>query len=95
MATPDLGGQGRQQTRRGGRGRAGAGLRSQGQGKWSMPGFSVDPGSAVQVAGQYSVKAVQTQVTLQGTHYNSTGIYLSNEDLVQGTSDIPKISKYG
>ena len=31
-----------------------------------MPGFSVDPGSAVQVAGNYLVGAVQTQVTMQG-----------------------------
>ena len=60
-------GQGKQQQRKGGEGRGGAEQRSQGQDKWSMPGFSVSPGSAVQVAGSYSVQAVQTQVTLQGT----------------------------
>ena len=60
-------GQGEQQQRRGSRGRGGAGKRNQSNGKWCMPGFSVDPGGAVQVAGSYSVKAVQTQVTLQGT----------------------------
>ena len=38
----------------------------QGSGKWSMPGFSADPGSAVVVVGRYTVKAVQTQVLLQG-----------------------------
>ena len=27
--------------------------------KWSMPGFSVDPGGAVLVAGRYTVKTVQ------------------------------------
>jgi hypothetical protein len=57
--------------RKGGRKRGGAEQRSQGQGKWSMPGFSVNPGSAVQVAGNYSVKAVQTQVTLQGSTHCS------------------------
>ena len=31
-----------------------------------MPGFRVDPGGAELVAGQYLVKAVQTQVLLQG-----------------------------
>ena len=33
---------------------------------WSMPGFSVDPGGAVRVAGRYTVKAVQSQMILQG-----------------------------
>ena len=32
-----------------------------------MPGFSVDPGGAVLVAGRYTIKVVQTQVALQGT----------------------------
>ena len=41
--------------------------RGQINGKWGMPGFSVDPGGAVLVAGRYTVKAVQSQVTLQGT----------------------------
>ena len=31
-----------------------------------MPGFRVDPGGAELVAGRYTVKAVQTQVSLQG-----------------------------
>ena len=37
-------------------------------GKWSMPGFRVDPGGAELVAGRYTVKAVyaQSQVILQG-----------------------------
>ena len=39
----------------------------QSNGKWSMSGFSVDPGGAMLVAGRYTVKAVQSQVTLQGT----------------------------
>ena len=45
------------------------GRKRQGNGKWSMSGyrFSADPGSAVMVAGSYTVKAVQTQVMLQGS----------------------------
>jgi hypothetical protein len=39
--------------------------REQSNGKWSMPGFSVDPGGAVLVAGRYTVKAVQSQVILR------------------------------
>ena len=31
-----------------------------------MPGFNVDPGGAVLVAGRYAVKAVQSSATLQG-----------------------------
>ena len=46
-----------------------------------MPGFSVDPGSAVQVAGNYSVKAVQAQVTLQGTAGRETWLGV---DLLRG-----------
>ena len=46
-----------------------------------MPGFSVNPGSAVQVAGNYSVKAVQTQVTLQGTAGRETWLGV---DLLRG-----------
>ena len=44
-------GRGKQQQRKGGRGRVGAEQKNQGNGKWSMPGFSVNPGSAVQVSG--------------------------------------------
>jgi hypothetical protein len=59
-------GRGKQQQRRNGGDRRGAGRQQQRGGKWSMPGFRVGPGDAELVAGQYSVKAVQTQVTLQG-----------------------------
>ena len=31
-----------------------------------MPGFRVDPGGAVMVGGSYTVRAVQTQVSLRG-----------------------------
>ena len=31
-----------------------------------MPGFRVDPGGVELVAGRYTVKAVQSQVSLQG-----------------------------
>jgi hypothetical protein len=48
---------------------------------WSMPGFSVNPGSAVLVAGNYSVKAVQTQVTLRGTAGRETWLGV---DLLRG-----------
>ena len=61
--TTEQEGRNEQQQRRKGGGRVGAGKEQ--QSKWSMPGFSVNPGSAMQVAGQYSVKTVQTQVTLQ------------------------------
>ena len=77
----DREGQCKQQQRKGGKGRGGAEQRIQGNGKWSMPGFSVDPGSAVQVAGNYSVKAVQTQVTLQGTAGRETWLGV---DLLRG-----------
>ena len=45
--------------------RRGGTIEGQGSGKWSMPGFSVGPGGAVMVAGNYVVEAVQTQVILQ------------------------------
>ena len=60
-------GRGKQQQKRGRRRHRGAGGQRQGSGKWSMPGFSADPGSAVMVAGNYVVKAVQTHVIRQGT----------------------------
>ena len=50
----------------GSRRQGGAGGKKQGNGKWSMPGFSADPGGTVLVAGRYIVKAVQSQVILQG-----------------------------
>ena len=59
-------GGGKQQQKRGGRRQGGAGGERQGNGKWSMPGFNADPGGAVLVAGRYIVKAVQSQVILQG-----------------------------
>ena len=58
---------GEQQQRGGGREQEGTGGRGQSNGKWSMSGFSVDPGGAVLVAGRYTVEAVQSQVILQGT----------------------------
>ena len=59
-------GRGKQQQKGGSRRQGGAGGERQGDSKWSMPGFSVDPGGAVLVAGRYIVKAVQSQVILQG-----------------------------
>ena len=55
---------GKQQQWRTGGGEEGAGKEQ--QSKWSMTGFRVDPGGAELVAGRYTVKAVQSQVTLQG-----------------------------
>ena len=62
-------GRSKQQQRRGSKEQGGTGRRGQSNGKWSMPGFIVDPGGAVVlVAGRYTVKAaaVQSQVMLQG-----------------------------
>ena len=59
-------GQGRQQQRGVGRRQGGTGRGGQRYGKWSMPGFVVDPGGGVLVAGRYTVEAVQSQVILQG-----------------------------
>ena len=59
--------QGKQQQKRRGRGRGGAERKEQSNDKWSMPGFSADLGGAGLVADRYTVKAVQSQVTLQGT----------------------------
>jgi hypothetical protein len=56
----------RQQKKGVSRRRGGTGRRGQGHGKWNMPGFSVDPGGGVLVAGKYTVEAVQSQVILQG-----------------------------
>ena len=64
--TTEQDGRGRQRQRRKGGGKEGAGKKQQRGGKWSMPGFRVDPGGAELVAGRYTVKAVQTQVSLQG-----------------------------
>ena len=55
--------------------------REQSNGKWNMPGFSVDPGGAVLVAGRYTVKAVQTQVILQGNAGRETWLGV---DLLEG-----------
>ena len=46
-----------------------------------MLGFSVDPGGAMQVTGSYTVKAVQPQVTLQGTAGRETWLGV---DLLRG-----------
>jgi hypothetical protein len=48
--------------KRGSRHQGGAGGKRQGNGKWSMPGFSADPGGTVLVVGRYTVKAVQLRV---------------------------------
>ena len=74
-------GQGKQQQKKGGKGRGGAEQRSQGHDEWSMPGFSVSPGSAMQAVVSYSVQAVQTQVTLQGTAGRKTWLGV---DLLRG-----------
>ena len=57
QATAEEREQGTRRNRRGG---------GQSDSKWRMLGFSVDPGGAVLVAGRYTVKAVQSQMTLQG-----------------------------
>ena len=72
-------GRGKQQQRRKGGGKEGAGKEQ--QSKWSMPGFRVDPGGAELVAGRYTVKAVQSQVTLQGAAGRETWLGV---DLLRG-----------
>ena len=74
-------GRGKQQQRRKGGGKEGAGKKQQRGGKWSMPGFRVDPGGAELVAGRYTVKAVQTQVSLQGDAGRETWLGV---DLLRG-----------
>ena len=64
--TIEQNGRGKQQQRRKDSGKGEDGRRQQSGGKWSMPGFRVDPGGAELVAGRYTVKAVQSQVSLQG-----------------------------
>ena len=64
--TIEQNGRGKQQQRRKGSGKGEDGRRQQSGGKWSMPGFRVDPGGAELVAGRYTMKAVQSQVSLQG-----------------------------
>jgi hypothetical protein len=64
-----------------GRGRRGTERKRQGDGKWSMPGFRVDPGGAGLVTGRYAVKAVQTQVSLQGAAGRETWLGV---DLLRG-----------
>jgi hypothetical protein len=72
-------GRGKQQQRRKGGGKKGAGKKQ--QSKWSMPGFRVDPGGVELVAGRYTVKAVQSQVTLQGAAGRETWLGV---DLLRG-----------
>ena len=74
-------GRGKQQQKRKGSGKEGAGKKQQGDGKWSMPGFRVDPGGAELVAGRYTVKAVQSQVSLQGAAGRETWLGV---DLLRG-----------
>ena len=45
--------------------RGGTGREGYRHGKWSMPGFSMDHGGGVLVAGRYAVETVQSWVTLQ------------------------------
>ena len=49
---------GRQQQRGVGRRRGGTGRGGQRHGKWTMTGFSVDPGGGVLVADRYTTEAV-------------------------------------
>ena len=79
----DQDGRGKQQQERRGRGQGGAVSRGQSNGncKWSVPGFSVDPGGEVLVAGRYIVKAVQSQMTLQGNAGRETWLGV---DLLKG-----------
>ena len=72
-------GRGKQQQKRKGGGKEGAGKEQ--QSKWSMAGFRVDPGGAELVAGSYIVKAVQSQVTLQGAAGRETWLGV---DLLRG-----------
>ena len=64
-----------------------AGRKRQGNSKWSMLGFSADPGSAVMVAGSYTVEAVQAQVILQ--RYAGREIWLG-ADLRKGGANITR-----
>ena len=64
--TVEQNGRGKQQQRRKDSGKGVDGRRQQSGGKWSMPWFRVDLGGAELVAGRYTVKAVQSQVSLQG-----------------------------
>ena len=74
-------GRGKQQQKGKGRGRRGTERKQQGDGKWSMPGFRVDPGGAGLVTGRYAVKAVQSQVSLQGAAGRETWLGV---DLLRG-----------
>ena len=74
-------GRGKQQRKRKGNGKEGAEKKRQGDGKWSMPGFRVDPGGAELVAGRYTVKAMQSQVSLQGAAGRETWLGV---DLLRG-----------
>jgi hypothetical protein len=79
--TTEQDGRGKRRQRRKGGGKEGAGKKRQRGGKWSMPGFIVDPGGAELVAGGYTVKAVQTQVSLQGDAGRETWLGV---DLLRG-----------
>ena len=64
--TRGQGDRGKQHQKGGSRRQGGARGERIGDSKWCTTGFSVDPGGATLVAGKYIVKAVQSQVTLQG-----------------------------
>jgi hypothetical protein len=76
---------GRRQKEGKGRRRGGGAKGGQGQGRWSMPGFRVDPGGASLVVGSYIVQAVQTQVTIKGAAGRETWLGV---DLLRGGSGV-------
>ena len=79
-----LGGRGKQG--KGGGQQRGAGKEEQGRGRWSMPGFSADPGSAVMVAGSYVVRAVQTSTNTGGAAGSSWERDMAGSRSSQGKS---------
>ena len=76
---------GRRQKEGKGRRRGGGAKGGQGQGRWSMPGFRVDPGGVSLVVGGYIVQAVQTQVTIKGAAGRETWLGV---DLLRGGSGV-------
>jgi hypothetical protein len=74
---------GRRQKKGKGRRRGGGVNGGRRQGRWSMPGFRVDPGGAGLIDGGYIVQAVQTQVTIQGAAGRETWLGV---DLLRGGS---------
>ena len=76
---------GRRQKKGKGRRRGGGVNGGRRQGRWSMPGFRVDPGGAGLIDGGYIVQAVQTQVTIQGAAGRETWLGV---DLLRGGSGV-------